>query len=185
MIFVSGMSIDWPSITSKLPSNRTDEEKEIRRKIFKEFDTKENGYLTLTEAKEGILSLLKLDEKVFDLETVVKKAYDVGKVAAKAKKGDFFANNYIEWKEFRFFLSVLRQYLEYWVAFTRVDENDDKKINLDEFKANQEIIEKWVGKIDAEEEFKKIDANQGGSINFQEFIDWATKKSLDLEDDDD
>ena len=45
---------------------------------------------------------------------------------------------------------------------------------------------KWGVKItDPEAEFKKIDNNKGGVILFEEFCDYAIKKSLDLEDDDD
>ena len=47
-------------------------------------------------------------------------------------------------------------------------------------------IEKWgVGPIDVEKVFKDIDTNGGGKILFDEFCDWAIKKNLDLEDDDD
>lgn len=42
----------------------------------------------------------------------------------------------------------------------------------------------WVGEIDnMEEEFDKIDADGKGMILFGEFVDWAIKKNLDLEDD--
>ena len=36
-----------------------------------------------------------------------------------------------------------------------------------------------------EDEFSRIDQNGGGIILFNEFCDWAIKKNLDLEDDDD
>ena len=49
----------------------------------------------------------------------------------------------------------------------------------------KEKIEAWVGKIDMEASFKEIDTNGGGSILFDEFCQWAIKKNLDLEDDDD
>ncbi len=49
------------------------------------------------------------------------------------------------------------------------------------------IIEKWVGKLHegGAQEFNEIDKNGGGYILFNEFCDWAIKKSLDLDDDDD
>ena len=49
------------------------------------------------------------------------------------------------------------------------------------------IIEKWVGKLNESgaQAFKEIDKNGGGFILFNEFCDWAIKKSLDLDDDDD
>ena len=42
----------------------------------------------------------------------------------------------------------------------------------------------WVGPIeDKEEEFDSIDTNGGGQILFNEFIDWALARDLDIEDD--
>jgi hypothetical protein len=38
---------------------------------------------------------------------------------------------------------------------------------------------------DPEAEFKAIDKNGGGQLLFDEFAEWALKKQLDLEDDDD
>ncbi len=46
-------------------------------------------------------------------------------------------------------------------------------------------MEKWGVKIsEPEEEFKKIDKNNGGTISFEEFCNYDIEKSLDLEDDD-
>ena len=70
--------------------------------------------------------------------------------------------------------------------FCRIDTSDDFKINLEEFKKAIPILEKWGVKItDPKSEFKKIDNNNSGSIMFDEFCDYAIKKNLDLEDDDD
>ena len=78
------------------------------------------------------------------------------------------------------------QYFEYYVAFRRVDTSSDKRIELIEFTNAIGQLEDWVGKIDdPESEFKSIDKNGGGYILFDEFCDWAMKKDLDLDDDDD
>ena len=71
------------------------------------------------------------------------------------------------------------------VAFKKIDKSKDDKVSLIEFKYTQPEIEKQVGKIDAEEEFCKIDTNGLGTVLFEEFIEWAIEKNLDLEDDDD
>ena len=93
-------------------------------------------------------------------------------------------DDYIELCEFKFFLIALRQYFEYWVAFTTVDSDNDRRITLEEFKMCQSKIEAWVGKIDdVEKTFAEIDDNRGGHVLFDEFCTWAIKKSLDLEDD--
>ena len=41
--------IDWGEINGKLPYERTDEAKEKRRELFKQFDPNSNGYLSLAE----------------------------------------------------------------------------------------------------------------------------------------
>ena len=50
----------------------------------------------------------------------------------------------------------------------------------------KETITVWVGEIeDMEAEFDAIDKNGGGQILFDEFVEWATAKNLDIEEDDD
>ncbi len=45
-------------------------------------------------------------------------------------------------------------------------------------------MERWTGPVeDMEAEFAKIDVNGGGQILFNEFVDWALAKNLDIEDD--
>ena len=70
----------------------------------------------------------------------------------------------------------------------RLDTGDDNRISKEEF-TNPEvksIVELWVGPIgDMSAEFDTIDKNGGGQILFDEFVDWATAKNLDIEDDDD
>ena len=41
--------VDWAAINEKLPFERTDEAKEKRRELFKQFDPNGNGYLSLAE----------------------------------------------------------------------------------------------------------------------------------------
>ena len=48
------------------------------------------------------------------------------------------------------------------------------------------LLETWGIDIeDVDAEFAAIDTNGGGIVLFDEFCDWAIKKQLDLEDDDD
>ncbi len=70
--------------------------------------------------------------------------------------------------------------------FDEIDSSDDRRVSLEEFKKALPLLEKWGVKItNAEEAFKKIDADGGGLILFHEFADWALKMGLDLDDDDD
>lgn len=83
-------------------------------------------------------------------------------------------------------LSYLRQYYEYWIAFDRIDTNDDRRITIDEFRKALTIMARWNLKIqNPDQVFKQIDKNGGGYILFDEFCQWAIKQNLDLDDDDD
>lgn len=175
-------NIDWTAINAKLPVGKSDEEKAKRKKMFQDFDNG-NGVLSLAEVDKAIRDVLQIDA-IFDAKPAIMRAFQIAKNSKASKRGKV-GDDYIELREFKFFLLSLRQYFEYWEAFCRTDANKDKRISLIEFKEAQEKIESWVGKIDAEEEFKKIDVNGGGFILFDEFCEWAIKKNLDLEDDDD
>lgn len=175
--------IDWAEVTGKLPTERTPEAKAARKKMFSEFDPNGNGILSLAEVDKSVRDVLQLDA-VFDAKPAIMRAFQSAKDCTQSKRTDVKGADYIEFKEFRYFLSSLRQYFEYYVAFVRCDTNSDHKISLQEFKDAQEKIELWVGKIDAEAAFNEIDTNKGGSILFDEFCKWAIKKNLDLEDDD-
>ena len=61
------------------------------------------------------------------------------KVAAKSKYGD----DYITKGEYRFLLKYLRQYYEYWVAFDRIDTNDDRRVSHSEFIQAIPELKKW------------------------------------------
>ena len=59
-------------------------------------------------------------------------------------------------------------------------------MSLAEFKLAKEQLEKWgINMSNPEKSFREADKDGGGMILFIEFCDWAIKKSLDLEDDDD
>jgi len=175
--------VDWAGIAAKLPTQTNDEDKAKRKKMFNQFDPNGNGVLSLAEVDKAMRDVLNIDD-LFDAKPAIMRAFQIAKNSKPSKRGDL-GDDYIELREFKFFLLSLRQYFEYYVAFVRVDANSDNRISLKEFKAAQSNIEKWVGKIDADKAFKAIDTNHGGFILFDEFCKWAIKKNLDLEDDDD
>jgi Ca2+-binding EF-hand superfamily protein len=177
------VNYDWEGLINRLPIQKTKEDREKRKKIWLEMDCNKNGYLSLAEFDKGIRDVLNLPE-LFSLKKVLMRAYQTSKDKIKGKSK--YSKEYVEWLEFRILLVYLREYFEYYVMFTRIDKSEDLKINLEEFKKAIPTLEKWGVKIsDPEAEFKKIDNNKGGVILFEEFCDYAIKKSLDLEDDDD
>merc|ERR1711907_166322 len=92
------------------------------------------------------------------------------------------AADYIEFKEFRVFLSYLRQYFEYWVMFNRID-TSHHRIEFKEFKVALEELKKWGVEVDnARAAWMELDKDGRGLILFDEFADWGIMKNLDLDD---
>lgn len=178
------MSIDWTSINNNLPTGRSAEEHAKRREMFDSFKPNSNGLLSVPEVVKGISGVLKLDDSI-NMDPSISSAFRIAKSSSHSKHE--CGNEYLEVREFRYFLISLRQYLEYYVAFGRVDTNADKRISPSEFKAAQSKVELWVDKVDCDSAsvFKQINTDPDGSISFEEFCSWAIKKNLDLEDDDD
>ena len=141
-----------------------------RKKLFIASDVNRNKKLALFEITFGISKELKSYE---DFGEAIKRAFHDSKNYAEGS-----ADDYIEPKEIKQFLILLDKYQKYEVLFNEVDENKDGRLALIEFKNKQDRLERYAGKIDAEEEFKIIDVNHGGYILIEEFFSWADNKNL-------
>ena len=182
--------IDWSALTAKLPTGRDTAATLRRAELFDRFDINGNGVLSLAEVDKAMRDVMGLDS-VYSSKPVIMRAFQAArdhnghkKTTAKRKGAD----DYVERDEFRTLLVYLRQYFELYVAFNRLDLNNDDRVDVCEFRNSLETLGKWGIEItpeQAEEEFAKIDLNGGGAVLFDEFCHWAISKNLDLEDDDD
>ena len=120
---------------------------------------------------------------LFALKPVLMRAFQSAKNRLKSKNE--YGDDYVSKAEFRYLLQYLRQYYEYWVAFDSIDDDDDRRISFEEFEKAIPTMEKWNIKGDAKEMFAEADADGKGMILFIEFCQWAIKKNLDLDTDDD
>lgn len=178
--------IDWEALREKLPTEKTEEQRAKRSEIFDQFDPNGNGYLSLAEVDKGCRDVLELYE-IFDCKKVIMRAFQAAKQAnnINASERNKHGPDFVEKIEFRLFLLYLRMYFEVWQMFDQIDDGNDGRINMDEFKTAVPKIESWGVSIDdPEATFAGIDSNEGGQLLFDEFADWAIKKGLDLEDDD-
>ena len=118
------------------------------------------------------------------MKPVILRAFKTAKNKLKAKSE--VGDDYVSKKEFKYLLKYLRQYYEYWVAFDKIDSNDDRRVSQKEFAQALPIMKKWgIEVTDPAATFKQIDKDNGGEITFKEFCDWAIKKNLDIDEDDD
>ena len=178
---MSGKEIDWQRIREILVFGKDQQSLEKRNQIWRGIDVNGNGYLSLAEIDKGLRDILRLDE-IFDCKPAIMRAFMAAKNAVKTKSSH--GPDYVERAEFRLLLLYLQQYFEYYQAFSKVDKNNDRKIEINEFLQAVPLMEKWMGKIgNPSAEFSKIDANGGGVILFDEFCQWAISRNLDMEDD--
>ena len=174
---------DWDELMKKLPTQKTAKERKERLALWNKINEYGNGYVSYKRLSVQLDKHLELPNVVRN-KAPIKLAFNAAS-NKYAKKGLKPEDNLIEWMEFRIFLVYLRQYFEYWTMFEGLDESGDHQINLEEFKKAVPTMEKWGVKIEnPEEEFKKIDKNNSGTISFEEFCSFAIQKSLDLEEDD-
>ena len=120
---------------------------------------------------------------LFDLKPVIMRAFmsAKNKVKSESKVGD----DYVQKSEFRFLLKYLRQYYEYFMAFKAIDKGGDGRISQPEFVAASPIMQKWgIDMKDPIKQWKSADKDGKGQILFIEFVEWATKISLDTDFDD-
>ena len=76
--------IDWAAVTKKLPSEKTDEGKAARKKMFNEFDPNGNGILSLAEVDKAVRDVLNLDA-VFDAKPAIMRAFQIAKNCTKSR----------------------------------------------------------------------------------------------------
>jgi hypothetical protein len=173
----------WKELAEKLPWRKTEKERQLRIKQWRYVDMNNNGFLSLAEVDKGMRDAIKLPI-LFNLKPVLMRAFQAAKnkVKSKSKHG----KDFIEKAEWRFFLKYLRQYYEYWVAFDRINQDDDRRLSYEEFVNAAPIIGKWgIDMRNPEAQWRKCDSNGAGMVLFDEFCNWAIKNGLDLDDDDD
>lgn len=174
--------LDWYHITATLSFGDDPQSKAKRLQLWKLTDVNGNGLVSLAEVDKALRDVLCLDA-VFNCKKAIIRAFTAAKNAVASKNPH--GADYIEKSEFRHLLYYLRQYFEYWQAFSRVDSGADARIDLKEFRAAVPKLQKWVGLIqNPDAEFKQMDKNGGGQVLFDEFVEWAFKRSLDIDDDD-
>lgn len=154
----------WAELREKLPYGTTEHDKQLREKYWSGMDVNGNGYLSLAEIDKGMRDVIRIPI-LFDLKPVLMRAHQSAKNKLKSKNS--FGDDYVSKAQFRFLLSYLRQYYEYWVGFDRIDTDDDRRIDFDEFKKAIPMMKKWGITInDPQKAFSEADSDGHGKILF-------------------
>ena len=81
--------------------------------------------------------------------------------------------------KFRVLLVYLKRYLQLWGMFVAMDRDGDRRLTPDELEQALPKLQKWGFAVnDSREVFEEMDENAGGYILFDEFADWAIRRSL-------
>ena len=179
-------NFDWNDLRKKLPVAITKEEREERLKIWKQLNEYGKGYMSFKRLYVKLTNYLDLPE-ILRKKDPIRLAFDAA-IDKYVRYGVRKEDNLLEWKEFRIFLKYLRQYFEYWEMFQKVYSSGEHRITLEEFKKALPKMKEWGVEIkgnQAEKEFNNIKEDNGNTISFEEFCDFAIQKSLDFDEDDD
>nr|CCC49893.1 putative flagellar calcium-binding protein [Trypanosoma vivax Y486] len=168
------------TVSERIPLDKTPEGKKKRIDLFKQFDTDGDGKLSHDDLHRGCRDVLKLGEVTNRLPDITKRAYNRACGLATRVKG-VGCDESVEFNEFRYFLSLVRDYFDLTVMFDGIDTSGNMLVEYAEFLQAVPKLNEWGAKIeDPDAAFKSIDGNGSGVVTFDEFAIWASSNRLDL-----
>jgi len=165
------------SLASQLPCGLDEAADSQRRALFVSFDPNGNAILSLAEVDDGLKKLL---PSPLPREVVARAFHAAKAISAPVAT---FSNDYIDEKEFHYFVQYLHHYLQLWSWFCEVDTSCDQRVSIEEFRAAlPQLNERLPGDIrDAAAAFNEVDADGGGMVLFDEFAHWVLCRGLALQ----
>lgn len=147
--------------------------KKQRTKLWRTLDYNGNGIVSLAEIDKWVIERYPL----LNSKPALMRAYK--KTTLKDGNGD-------DWVQRREFIKLIRNLFYFnrlYLVFDNIDKDDDRRIDINEFKSGFSVL-----KLDnnPDDVFNEIDKNKGGFILFKEFCSWFNKNmNIDelLEDD--
>ncbi|CAE7614924.1 unnamed protein product [Symbiodinium necroappetens] len=165
------------SLAAQLPCGLDEAAASQRRALFASFDPNGNAILSLAEVDDGLKKLLPCPLP----REVVARAFHAAKAISAPVAA--FSNDYIDEKEFHYFVQYLHHYLQLWSWFCEVDTSCDQRVSIEEFRAAlPQLNERLPGDLsDAAAAFNEVDADGGGMVLFDEFAHWVLCRGLALQ----
>jgi len=142
------------------------DKKEIK-KIFDIFDYNGNGILSLAEIDKAVIEIY---PHLAEDKPAIMRAY---------KAADTSQDGFVDFKEFGRLIDLLHYYNNLFQIFKKLDIDNDRRIDFNEFKKGHELIGINVdSNKELKAKFDEIDTNHGGHILFDEFCSYAAKVKL-------
>eukprot|EP00440_Ansanella_granifera_P064489 gb/GFBE01069920.1/.p1 GENE.gb/GFBE01069920.1/~~gb/GFBE01069920.1/.p1 ORF type:complete len:420 (+),score=91.82 gb/GFBE01069920.1/:1-1260(+) len=126
----------------------------------------------------GLVSLAEIDKAVVERYPVLNNKQALMRAyKATMRAGD----GYVHKSEFQKLLRNLIYFNKVYSMFQVVDENHDRKLDLNEFRAGAAKLGLQISPSEAFDEFNYMDANGGGKILFDEFCKWVSAKKMPID----
>jgi len=164
-------------ITPKFETEKFDQlEKEILERIstYKGIDSL---WKSLDFNGNNIVSLAEIDKFVLENFPLLNNKPALIRAYKKTTMKDGDGDSWVEKKEFRALLSNLFYFNKLFQAFQALDEDNDRRLDIEEFKESCSVLGLKYSDEEAEAEFKSIDKNGGGIVLFIEFCDWYSEQN--------
>ena len=79
------IEVDWPALSAKLPTSKSEEDKAKRKQLFRAIDGNGNGYLSLAEIDCGVRDVLQCHE-IFEAKPAIHRAFHAAKNAVPTQR---------------------------------------------------------------------------------------------------
>lgn len=147
---------------------------EILRTLFKRLDTSGDGQASMDEVVILCKDMSKTGSwpKFVDDASIIKMAFH------KTTKVDGTdGDDFVSPEEFHGLILNLFWFGYLNKVFDEFDADDDQKVNLKEFKDGLKNLKVAMSDKQMEQEFKTIDHDHGGSLDYAEFCSWIRNKA--------
>lgn len=126
----------------------------------------------------GIVSLAEIDKFVIERFPLLNHKPALMRAYKKTTKKDGNGDDWVQKNEFKALLKNLIHFNRVFHIFDKIDTDDDRRIDLEEFKRGFEQLKMDTDR-NSEDIFAEIDKNKGGFILFDEFSSWYAKNLRD------
>lgn len=160
---------DYTTLWEQLVNWFTKDGEEDLREVYAAIDDNGNGAVTVLEVYEY---LAKRYPCLYYQQGIL-LAYRKASGAEDNERVDH--TDWVDWDEFKLLLRFFVIACKIKFIFDSLDRTQVKRVSVMDFKDLGPGLF-HISQIDAINEFKKIDRDGSGKINFKEFYDWAIKK---------
>jgi len=155
----------FDSVEKELKDVIASNDQDKLRKMWTRLDFNGNGVVSLAEIDKFVVEAY----PILNHKPALMRAY---KKTIKDGDGD----DWVEKKEFKMLLGNLFYFNKLFWLFDSVDEDKDRRMTEQEFKQCLVVAGVKMGAAKISQEFKKLDANGGGVVLFDEFCAWFTQR---------